>query len=321
MASPSSSLACDRVFAVAELRQKIFNQVFHIYEGDPERHLNHGRDLVAFWYCRLVSRRFKIWVEDIFTSVHIKHTQILLDFGKYMVEGRHPEEISEEDTPQYLEAHGKFDYGIGSWKSSSSDESNQENYFHNMNDHTDDSYRPRNRLEIYCSFARWGTAKGRSKYMTGISVDSETQKLRNRNTSRSVAIFSFNSSPDTFVISPNNCLNKGHRYYKLCQERWKETQKGGSTYDSDFVAPVWTAGVQVWNMYQDMELPIVFMSQSKMEFAVEWRPLFGLFFEKERSLRYLRAEKVRCRTTQCPMLNLIHFPLAEDFALKIPLST
>jgi hypothetical protein len=294
MALISGNSARDRIFAVTELREKIFNQVFHIYEGDPERHLNHGRDLVTFWYARRVSRQFKIWIEDIFQSTHIKHTQVLLDFGRYMVAGRRPDEIPEENTPRNLEAHGKFDYDIDPWIFSSSDESDQEEYFHNKDDHTDNSYRPKDRLEIYFRFDRWDTVMAGSKSISATTKDLNVQSGQCQETPRRVAIFSFDGSPDTFVISPVNCRNKGHRYYELCQQKWREAQANTSTHGSDFVSPVWTAGVQVWNMYQDMELPITSVNKQRMEFAVEWRALFGLFFEKERSLRYLRVEKVCC---------------------------
>jgi hypothetical protein len=293
MSSINNNSARYRVFAVTELREKIFDSVFHVYEGDPERHLNHGRDLIAFWYFRLVSRQFKSWVEDIFQSAHIKHTQILLDFGRYMVEGRHPDEIPEDVTPQSLEANGEFNYKIDPWKFSSSDESDQENYFHNKYDYTDDSYRPKDRLEVYFKFARWGTTMARSKYTTSSTRTPKSLVGRYQEVPRKVAIFSFNGSPDTFVMSSKNRQNKKHRYYKLCQEKWRKARTTTSVHDSALVSSVWTAGVQVWNMYQDMELPIAFMNKNKMEFAVEWSALFALFFEKERSLRYLRVEKVR----------------------------
>jgi hypothetical protein len=285
-----------RVFAITELREKILGHVFHVYEGDPERHLNHAQDLIFLWYLRLVSRQFKIWVEDIFESVHIRHTQILYDFGRYSVSGEVVDNIPDGPVPipNPLQSVDDAMLDIHPWDSLSSDESDLGAYFFNRDEPIDNTYCPMDRLELYFKFSRLESPKSRnSRYRTTLQ-DTKPRKL---------AVFSFDSSPDTYVLSPENRRKATHKYYKVCRKQWKQARGGGIRINSAFVSPIRTVGVQVWNMYQDMELPLTWTSSRRMEITVDWVAMLGLFFEKERSLQYLRAEQV-LHQTPSPVLDI-----------------
>lgn len=51
--------------------------------------------------------------------------------------------------------------------------------------------------------------------------------------------------------------------------------------------PGLTVSVCFWNMYQDMELPDFRINYKTRELSFDWKKIFSLFFEKEKTLRHL----------------------------------